>query len=656
MSPVASLSVENAIDFLNADRRKSLLRLVTCGSVDDGKSTLIGRLLLATGSIFDDQIASLAADTQRYGTTDAELDPALLLDGLEDERRQGITIDVAYRYFQTARRKFIVADSPGHEQYTRNMATAASNADVAVILVDARKGLLPQTKRHSFIVALLGVRHVVLAVSKIDTVGYDEAAFRQISEEYLGFSRKLEFAGVRCIPVSGLRGDNVAMPSDATPWYGGETLLQALETVETEVELADAPLRFPVQRVVRPDPSFRGYAGTLASGRLRVGDVVTALPSGRSSRVRSLVTFDGELSEVSAPSTITVTLEDELDVARGDMIVHPETLPRTGRTVEASLVWFSEEALVPGRPYWLKQTSRRTTAEVTTVFGRIDVEALRRVESAALRMNDVGRCRIELNDPIAYDDYRTNRKTGSFILVDRVTHETVAAGMIGPALPGVFEVDRWSEASQGIALAPAVSRISAADRQSRYGHPAVTILITGLTGSGKTAIATALEERLFRRGTAVALLDGQNLRLGISRDLGFSAEERSENLRRAAEIARILNDAGMVCIAAFVAPSESVREKAKQVVGPSRVLHVHLEASEEVCRSRDRCGRYDAADRGEIAEFPGVTASYDAPQRCDLRLRTDELDVESCVVAIESLVEMSIDRTVESANRQEGSR
>ncbi len=627
-------SVDQTREYLRQDQGKEVLRLTTCGSVDDGKSTLIGRLLLETGAVYEDQIASLERDSEKHGTVDLPLDPALLLDGLEDERQQGITIDVAYRYFQTEKRKFIIADSPGHQQYTRNMATAASTAQLAIILVDARQGLLPQTRRHSYIVSLLGVPHVVLAVNKMDLVEYDQTVFRHIVAAYREFADTLGLPDVQFGPLSGLAGDNVTRRSMRMPWYDGPTLLERLEETPLGGVGRSGALRFPVQRVSRPDSTFRGYSGTVTSGSLRVGEQVLVLPRGKTTRIQSIVTFDGDLQRVGAGAAVTVTLADQIDVARGDMIVDPESPPRVGRQLEADLVWMSEQPLVPGKSYWMKHTTRRTSAEVQLVSHRIDITTGRHIDASTLHLNEIGRCLVCTHDPIVHDPYRLDRRSGGFILVDRVTHETVAAGMIHDPLSDTARPDAWSGQLRSGRLQRSTSRISPEQRAERFAHLPLTILITGLSGAGKTTLAYGLEERLFDAGCAVTVLDGQNLRHGISRDLGFSADERSENLRRAAEICRLINDAGMICLAAFVAPDAAIREKARQVVGPERFLHVHLSASLAVCRKRDLSGRYRAADRGEIVNFPGVTSVYQEPENADLVIPTDRWSVEQCLSEI----------------------
>lgn len=626
---------------LDEHANKELLRFITCGSVDDGKSTLIGRLLLETAAVYEDQLAALQTESLRHGSADGELDAALLLDGLEDERQQGITIDVAYRYFTTAKRKFIIADAPGHEQFTRNMATAASTADLAIILIDARKGVLAQTRRHTYIASLMGVKHAILAVNKMDLVGYDRATFEQIRQEFSRFAAQLDITDIRFVPLSALKGDNVAEPSANTLWHADGSLLHLLETIYVGSDQTSQELRFPIQWVNRPHSGFRGFSGTLASGALRPGDEVLVLPSRKQTRISSIITMDGALAEARSCDSVTVVLEDEVDVARGDMLVGPGDLPNVSREVEAVLVWFSEQSLVPGRQYWLKHTTRRTSGCVQSIQYAVDVNTLERKPAASLKLNEIGRCRILLHDPLVFDPYVRNRQTGSFILVDRISHETIAAGMFVEQEAGARSSEHWEDEPAGHYLQRAISHISDHQRWQRFGQNPITFLLTGLSGSGKTTIALALEKRLFEDGRIAVLLDGQNLRFGISRDLGFSAEERSENLRRAAEIAKLINDTGLICIAAFVAPHAKVREKAREVVGRERILHIHLAAPLEVCRRRDRTGRYAAADRGAISDFPGVTSDYPQPEDADLILPTDCLSVEQCV---EEIVRLAAER------------
>lgn len=622
-------------EFLCRYEQKDLLRFITCGSVDDGKSTLIGRLLLDTGAVYDDQLSALQQDSVKHGTTGIDLDPALLLDGLDDERQQGITIDVAYRYFQTPKRKFIIADSPGHEQYTRNMATAASTAQAAIILMDARKGMLAQTRRHSFIASLLGVRTLILAVNKMDLVDFSESVFAGLCDEFRAFAAQLELHNVYCLPISGLHGDNVTRPSERMTWYPGPPLLEILETLPIARDEGAGAFRFPIQRVSRPNADFRGYCGTIASGSVQVGDRVMVLPGLQQSRVRSIVTFDGDVPHAAAGAAVTLTLEDEIDITRGDLFAQVDRPAHVNNRLDATLVWMSPKSLEPGRSYWLKLGTRHVAADVEKIAYRVDVNTLARVDAASLKLNDIGVGRIVAHAPFAFDPYSHNRRTGSFILVDRVSHETVAAGMIIDPQSGSLSGERWNVGLRSSKLQFTPSRISRAARKARYGHRPLTVLLTGLSGSGKTTLAFALEERLFSTGHAVTVLDGQNLRHGICRDLGYSVGERSENLRRAAEICRMINDAGLICIAAFLAPDAATREKARQVIGPDNLLHIHLSAPVSICRARDTSGRYEAAERGEIVSFPGVTAPYDLPTDADLVIHTNNSPVDECLTMME---------------------
>jgi len=593
---------------------KDLLRFITCGSVDDGKSTLIGRLMLDAGAIYDDQIVALQRDSERHGTTGGEIDTALLLDGLEDERQQGITIDVAYRYFATNKRKFIIADTPGHEQFTRNMATGASTANLAIILVDASKGVLTQTKRHAFIVSLLGIKHVILAVNKMDLVDYKQEVFEQIRDEFSHFAAKLDIPDIRFVPLSALKGENVTEPSSNTLWYGDGSLLHLLETIYVGADRNLKDFRFPVQWVNRPDASFRGFSGEIASGSVRVGDDIVVLPSGKTSKVERIVTFDGDLQEARAPLSVTLSLKDEIDVTRGDVLARPGNQPKVVNKAESMLVWMSEPPLVPNRQYWLKSGSQRTSCEVESIRYQVDVNTLHRENASSLQLNEIGRCSIATHDPIVLDPYRRNRKTGSYILVDRITHETVAAGMFIDQT-GNTATEDVPKASR---LRPVISKVRTNDRARSYKHRPMTFLITGLSGSGKSSFALELESCFFDAGKIATVLDGENMRMGLSADLGFSREECSENLRRAAEIAKLLNDSGQICIAAYVAPEEAMRQRFKQIVGKDRCFHIHMSTPIEVCRERDTTGRYDAADNGDIRRFPGVHVPYETPEQPNL--------------------------------------
>ena len=639
MSHQSSLIASDINAYLAQHERKELLRFITCGSVDDGKSTLIGRLFYESKMIYEDQLAAIRKDTSRYGTTGEDVDLALFTDGLEDERQQGITIDVAYRYFSTDRRKFIIADTPGHEQYTRNMATGASTADLAIILVDARHGILPQTKRHSFIVSLLGIRHIVVAINKMDIVDYDEAVFERIKADYIDFASRLDLPDVHFMPISALKGDNVVTNSPRMPWHSGPPLMTLLETVYIGSDRNMEDFRFPVQVVLRPNLDYRGFAGTIASGIIRRGDEVMSLPSRKKSRVKSIVTFDGELDEAFASQSVTLTLEDEIDSSRGDMLVRPGNVPKVDHRFESMIVWMSEEPLVPGRQYLFKQTSKVVPGAVSTLRYRVDINTLHRQPAPTLALNEIGRCSVTLTSPIAHDSYRRNRTTGGFIMIDRLTNATVAAGMILDREAEETAGDHWGDSAAAEHLHAEQSGVTAAEREARFGQKPVTLLLTGLTGSGKSTIARALERRLFDLGRGVVLLDGQNMRLGISKDLGFSAAERSENLRRSTEVARLFNDSGLICLAAFVAPDEAVRQKAAERIGTDRFLVVHLSAPVDVCRTRDTEGHYVLADQGALANFPGVSAPYEPPVSPDLVLPTHEWPVSRCVDAIVKLLE-----------------
>ncbi len=632
------LSQEDIHTYLARHQKKELLRFLTCGSVDDGKSTLIGRLLHDTKMIYEDQLAAVKRDSEKVGTTGAgEIDLALLTDGLKAEREQGITIDVAYRYFSTDRRKFIIADTPGHEQYTRNMATGASTSQLAIILIDARHGVMTQTRRHSYIVSLLGIRHVVVAINKMDIVDYSRDVFERIKDEYTGFVAKLELHDITFIPMSALKGDNVVSKSDAMPWYSGPPLLDHLETVHIAGDRNLTDFRFPVQYVLRPNLDFRGFAGTIASGVLHKGDEVMVLPSGKRSHVKSIVTYDGDLDEAFAPQAVTVTLTDEVDVSRGDMLVLPDNLPNVSSEIEAMVVWMAEQPFVPGKSYTLKQTTRQVTAEVASFRYGVDVNSLEHRTVARLELNEVGHVQLSLTQPLACDAYRTNAATGAFILIDRLTNNTVGAGMILDTGTAKSQGDVWATEPAAL-LKTRESLIAPAEREQRYGQVPVTVLLVGLTGSGKSQIAYGLERRLWNEGRAVTVLYGQNMRQGLNRDLGFTADDRSENLRRSAEVAKLMNDAGVITIAAFVAPHEAVREKAKQLIGLDRVLEVYCTAPMDVLRTRDQSGAYQLADAGKIAQMPGVTAAFEEPKGPDLVLQTDRVSVDDSVSRIVELM------------------
>ena len=622
-------------DYLKQHERKGILRFLTCGSVDDGKSTLIGRLLHDSELIYEDQLDAIRRDSKTTGTQRDGVDLALLVDGLQAEREQGITIDVAYRYFATAKRKFIIADTPGHEQYTRNMATGASTCDVAVILIDARHGVLPQTRRHSFIARLLGIRHLIAAVNKMDEVAYAEGVFEEIRNDYFDFASRLAVDELHFIPISALHGDNVVHPSANMPWYRGATLMHLLETIQVAVDKDAERFRLPVQFVNRPDATFRGYSGTIVGGTVCPGDPVTVLPSGKSSTVERIVTMDGDLDEAFAPMAVSLTLTDELDVSRGDVIAAPRELPHTAERFETDLVWMSDDDLILGKTYIVKQGTRRVTGRIQSVRFRVDVDTLRHEPATTLKLNEVGRGELVLTEPIVFESYGANRSLGSLILIDRLTNATVGAGMVLPP-GGSVHAAAWDQAPRGN-LHIAASRVAAAERESRLGQRPATVLLTGLAKSGKTVIAHAVERKLFDAGHLATVLDGQNFRLGMSRDLGFSAEERSENVRRAAETARLMNDAGLICLTAFVAPEEAVRERARQAVGDDRFLEVYLTAPLEVLKDRDDDGLYEAAEAGE-AKVPGISADFEEPESPDLVLATDSLTVDACADQVVALL------------------
>ena len=630
----ATETIEDIHAYLARHERKELLRFLTCGSVDDGKSTLIGRLLHDTKGIYDDQLAAVRRDSAKHGTTGAgEVDLALLTDGLKAEREQGITIDVAYRYFSTDKRKFIIADTPGHEQYTRNMATGASTCQLAIILIDARHGVMPQTRRHSFIVSLLGIRHVVVAINKMDLANFSQDRFDEIKAEYTGFVAKLGIADVQFIPMSALRGDNVVDKSPAMPWYHGPALLQHLESVHIASDRNLADMRFPVQYVLRPNLNFRGFSGTVASGIVRKGDEVVALPSGKRSTVKSIVTYDGEQDEAFSPQAVTITLEDEIDVSRGDMLVRPTEPPHVSSQIEAMIVWMGEKPFVPGKTYSIKHTTRTVTGEIAQLHASVDVNTIERRPATQLAMNEVGHVLLSLNQPIAYDAYKINASTGAFIIIDRLTNNTVGAGMIlerSESRGG----DLWGQTPVVGAQKTHRSEISLADREKRLDQRGATVLLYGLPASGKASVAYALEKALFDAGRTVTVMYGPDMRQGLNRDLGNTADDRSENLRRSAEVAKLFNDTGILCIAAFVAPHDAVREKAKQVVGPDRFLSVYLSCPVEVCRQRDTTGAYQLADEGKLTQFPGVSAAYEEPTDADLVLAMDDITVEQATTRI----------------------
>jgi len=616
--------------FLRLNREADLLRFSTAGSVDDGKSTLIGRLLSDCKCIYEDHLAAVKQDSKRLNREGVDL--ALLTDGLKAEREQGITIDVAYRYFSTPRRRFIIADTPGHVQYTRNMATGASTADLAVILVDARHGVLTQSRRHAFIASLLGIPHVLVAVNKMDLVDYAQSVYDRICADFADFAARLQIRDLSYIPISALAGDNVVTRSERMPWYAGVPLLAHLETVQVAGDRNLIDLRFPVQYVNRPNLDFRGFCGTVASGIVRAGDEVMALPSGRTTRVKAIVTFDGNLDYAFPPQSVTLCLADELDISRGDMLVHPRNLPHLDRTAEAMLVWMSDEPFRPNKPYLVKHLTATVRAAFTQLHYRINPDGLHRETVDQLNLNEIGRVALDFYRPMMFDEYVRNRDTGSFIVIDPLTNGTVGAGMIiermrrRPAEAHAAPVSRHINRERSLVASDA--------RATLLKQKPVTLWLTGLSGSGKSTVARNLEKALVDAGHAGFVLDGDNVRHGLNRDLGFSAEERTENIRRVAEVARLMNEAGLIVITSFISPYREDRRQAREIIGAGRFIEVYLSTPIEVCEQRDAKGLYRQARAGEIASFTGVSAPYEEPEKADIELPTHQLTIEESVRSV----------------------
>jgi len=608
--------------YLAEQERKTFLRFLTCGSVDDGKSTLIGRLLYDSKLLFEDHLAALRKDSKKHGTTGGDIDFALLVDGLEAEREQGITIDVAYRFFATDRRKFIVADTPGHEQYTRNMATGASNSELAVILVDARKGVLTQTRRHAYIASLLGIRHVVLAVNKIDLVDFSQSAFDSIAAEFAEFASKLNFATLVSVPISARFGDNVIHKSANTPWYSGSSLLEHLETVDVESELAKKPFRMPVQWVNRPDQNFRGFAGTIASGRVKPADSIVVAHSGRTAHVERIVTMDGDLDEALPGEAVTIVIDREIDISRGDLLCDPSSRPEVTDQFAAHVLWMAEDELLPGRQYLVKLGARMVPASVTELKHKVDVNTLEQLAAKTLALNEVGYCNISATQPLAFDPYIENRDTGGFILIDRFTNATVAAGMIDFGLRRATNV-HWQALD--------VNKVSRA--QVKVQKP-VVLWFTGLSGSGKSTIANLVERTLFAQGRHTYLLDGDNVRHGLNRDLGFTDADRVENIRRVAEAARLFVDAGLIVLVSFISPFRSERRMARDMLGAGEFVEIFVDTPIEVCMSRDPKGLYLKATHGEIKNFTGIDSPYETPETAEIIVKTVGSEAEICAEQI----------------------
>ncbi|HEY5807056.1 MAG TPA: sulfate adenylyltransferase subunit CysN [Povalibacter sp.] len=596
--------------YLKAHEHKSLLRFITCGSVDDGKSTLIGRLLYESKMIFEDQLAALEADSKKVGTQGGELDFALLVDGLAAEREQGITIDVAYRFFSTDRRKFIVADTPGHEQYTRNMVTGASTADVAVILIDARKGVLTQTRRHSYIVSLLGIRNVVLAINKMDLVDFSRATFDSIVSEYRAFAAQIGIDSITAIPMSALRGDNILETSSRLPWYDGPTLMSYLETVEIEDDLQHKPFRLPVQWVNRPDQDFRGFAGTIASGVIRKGDTVRALPSGRISRVARIVTHNGDLDQAVAGQSITLTLTDEIDVSRGDVLAAADSPAGVADQFQATIIWMHDEPMLPGRPYLIKLGARTVTGSITTPKYKVNVNTLEHLAAKQLEINEIGVCNLSLDRPVAFDAYADNREMGGFILIDKISNDTVGAGLLNFALRRAENI-HWQALD-----------VNKHARASLKGQKACVLWFTGLSGAGKSTVANIVEKRLHAIGRHTYTLDGDNVRHGLNKDLGFTDVDRVENIRRVAEVSRLMVDAGLIVLVSFISPFRSERRLARELVQPGEFFEVFVDTPIEEAEKRDPKGLYKKARRGELKNFTGIDSPYEPPENAEIHLHT----------------------------------
>lgn len=600
----------------------SLLRFIACGSVDDGKSTLIGRLLHGTNSLYDDELLTLEQDSERYGGADSAVDYALLLDGLQAEREQGITIDVAYRFMSTPRRKFIVADCPGHEEYTRNMATGASTADLAVLLVDARHGILAQTRRHAYIAALLGIRHIIFAVNKMDLVEFDELRFLSISSSCRDFAENLGVKSVFVIPVSAKLGDNIVAKSLRTPWYVGKTVLEQLESVPVDVIDETRPFRLPVQLVIRPDSTFRGFAGQIASGRVAVGDEVIVAVSGARSRVKEIVTKDLSLQEAKEGDAITLVLEDEIDVSRGSLLMSPAQPAHVADQLQAHIIWFDHTALIPGRSYLLQTDNDTVSATVSSLRHEINVHTFAHEAAKSLSMNSIGVCNLSLQRAIAFDAYKENRVTGNFVLLDRFTNATVGAGMIDFPLRRSLNL-KWQ-----------VTNITNRERSEIKSQIPVVVWFTGLSGSGKSTIANAVETLLYAEGKHTYLLDGDNLRHGLNRDLGFTSADRVENIRRVAETAKLMADAGLIVLVASISPFAAERRFARELLDDGAFIEVFVDTPIEECSRRDPKGLYKKAAAGEIVNFTGITSPYEVPERPDIHIRTIEKNVDEIALDI----------------------
>jgi bifunctional enzyme CysN/CysC len=632
MAHVTTMVAEDIEGYLEAHEHKSVLRFITCGSVDDGKSTLIGRLLYESKLVFEDHLEALRADSARIGTQGGELDFALLVDGLAAEREQGITIDVAYRFFSTEQRKFIVADTPGHEQYTRNMVTGASTADLAVILVDARKGVLTQTRRHSYLASLLGIRKFVVAINKLDMLDYAREVFERIEADYRSFADEIGLEDVVCIPTSALKGDNiVSAPSENTPWYRGPSLIGYLETAEIEAALVHAPFRMPVQWVNRPNLDFRGFSGPVVAGTIRPGDAVRVLPGGRQSTVARLVTRDGDLEEAVAGQSITITLADEIDVSRGDIIAHADSPPAVADQFEADVVWMSETPMLPGHHYLIKLGTRTVAGTLAPPKYRINVNSLEHVAAKTLGLNEIGVCTLTLDRALPFDPYAENRDMGGFIVIDRVSNETVAAGMLHFALRRSQNV-HWQAVE-----------VDKRARSAMNSHSPAVVWFTGLSGAGKSAIANRVEKRLHSEGVRTYLLDGDNVRHGLSKDLGFTDADRIENMRRVAEVARLMVDAGIVVLISFISPFRDERLVARSMVEENEFCEVFVDVPLEVAEQRDAKGLYKKARAGLLKNFTGIDSPYEPPETPEVHILATEIEPDRAAeLVVEQLLAMGV--------------
>jgi bifunctional enzyme CysN/CysC len=628
MAHVSDLISSDIEQYLHQHERKSLLRFITCGSVDDGKSTLIGRLLYESKTLFEDQMAAVEADSKKWGTQGGDIDFALLVDGLAAEREQGITIDVAYRFFSTDRRKFIVADTPGHEQYTRNMITGASTADVAVILVDARKGLLTQTRRHSYLVSLIGIRKVILAINKMDLIGYSEEAFRDIEANYRAYAAQIGLEDITAIPLSALKGDNMVQPSDAMPWYRGPALLELLETIELDdTRLQALPLRMPLQWVNRPNLDFRGFCGTIASGTVRVGERIRAQPSGRESRIARIITANGDAPMAVSGQSITVTLEDEIDLSRGDVISSAISAAEVADQFQATIIWMDDEAMLPGRSYLLKLGAQTVSASIAEPKYKINVNTMEQLAAKRLGLNEIGVCNLMLDRVVPFDSYGENRETGGFILIDRISNNTVGAGMLHFALRRAHNIHMQHV------------EVNKEARAQRLGQRPVVLWFTGLSGAGKSTIANLVEKKLHAMGRHSYLLDGDNLRHGLNKDLGFTEADRVENIRRVAEVARLMVDAGLIVLTAFISPFRAERDMARRLVGEGEFMEIFVDTPLDVAESRDVKGLYRKARRGELRNFTGIDSPYEPPEAPELIVNTVECTADEAAEKVVAMLQ-----------------